>query len=372
MGANERLLASAIGGNCGVGPSLKSKRAKKKAQKPSVQLVEADYQKIVPLLKKLEDESLFIVNETLRTSNFRIHTISSRIKSFKSFAEKADRNQLTDPYSQIRDIVGIRIVCLFVSDIQRIGKLIEKAFDVVEQEDKIEGGEISSFGYMSFHFIVKMKSTHSGPRYDDIANRPFEIQVRTITMDAWAAASHYLDYKSEVDVPSELRRDFFALSGLFYVADRHFEMFFDARKTAIEEITSTLTQRSPVWDQELNLDSLRAYLKLTFPDRVEGEGPTVSALVEELRQAGHKSVKDVKVMVDDNLSWFIEHEKMKPPADPEDPEKPSKGARILAVGVVRVILNERILKKSQLSKQSHSSPESAADKPDIGTRRTPI
>ena len=204
------------------------------------------------------------MNETLGTSSVRVHTVSSRIKSFQSFAAKADRNELSDPYAQIRDVVGIRVVCLFISDIQRIGKLIEQAFDVVEQDNKIDGGEVSSFGYMSFHFIVKMKATCSGPRYDAISNRPFEIQVRTIAMDAWAAASHYLDYKSEVDVPSDLRRDFFALSGLFYVADRHFEMFFDARKTAIAEITSTLKQHSPVWDQELNLDSLRAYLRYSF------------------------------------------------------------------------------------------------------------
>jgi putative GTP pyrophosphokinase len=234
-------------------------------------------------------------------------------------------------------------VCLFISDIRRIGKLIEEAFDVVEQDDKINGGEVTSFGYMSFHFIVKMKSSYSGPRYDDIANKPFEIQVRTIAMDAWAAASHYLDYKSEVDVPSDLRRDFYALSGLFYVADRHFEMFFDARKTTIAEITSTLGQRSPAWDQELNLDSLRAYLKLSFPDRTQAVGPNASSLVEELRQTGHKSVKDVKVMVDENLKWFIEYEKNNPPSSPPNGQ-PRKGARFTAEGVVRVILTHRYKK----------------------------
>ncbi|MBI4489516.1 MAG: hypothetical protein HY694_10565 [Deltaproteobacteria bacterium] len=53
---------------------------------------------------------------------------------------------------------------------------------------------------------------------------PFEIQIRTIAQDAWASISHYLDYKKESDIPAQLRRDFYALSGLFYVADRHFAM----------------------------------------------------------------------------------------------------------------------------------------------------
>ena len=50
---------------------------------------------------------------------------------------------------------------------------------------------------------------------------PFEIQVRTIAQDAWDSVSHYLDYKNN-SIRDELKRDFYALSGLFYVADTHF------------------------------------------------------------------------------------------------------------------------------------------------------
>jgi putative GTP pyrophosphokinase len=65
---------------------------------------------------------------------------------------------------------------------------------------------------------------HSGPRYDPLKHLRFEVQVRTIVMDAGAAVSHHLDYKGGTSVPSELRKDFYALSGLFYVADQHFEV----------------------------------------------------------------------------------------------------------------------------------------------------
>jgi len=95
--------------------------------------------------------------------------------------------------------VGLRVVCLFLSDIERVAKVVKESFEVLEEDNKIEGREISSFGYMSFHFTVQMKRSFSGPRYDAIASIPFEIQVRTIAMDAWATTSHYLDYKSDVD-----------------------------------------------------------------------------------------------------------------------------------------------------------------------------
>ena len=69
-----------------------------------------------------------------------------------------------------------------------------------------------------FTLVAIMRAEYSGPRYDNIAVLPFEIQVRTIAMDAWANVSHHLDYKSDKDVPAELRKDFYALSGLFYLA----------------------------------------------------------------------------------------------------------------------------------------------------------
>jgi GTP pyrophosphokinase len=235
--------------------------------------------------------------------------------------------------------LGSDVVCLFISDIQKIGRLIDNAFDVLEQDNKIDGGDVSSFGYMSFHFIAKMKESYSGPRYKDIRDQVFEIQVRTIAMDAWAATSHYLDYKNEIDVPSDLRRDFYALSGLFYVADRHFEMFFNSKKAAIAEFTETIEKKAPNWDQELNLDSLTAYLTTSFPDRKKPSGSDVSALLDDLNQAGISNIKEVKAIVDKNFQWFEVREKSNPPSGSS--RKSGKERRFAAVGVVRIILNER-------------------------------
>ena len=177
------------------------------------------------IYKSLLMEGLFILEASLKQASVKVHTISSRLKKLESFLDKTERQQLNDPLNQVNDIVGLRVVCLFLSDIDVIGKLIRTNFSVMSEDNKIEGADVSSFGYMSVHFIVKMKKEHKGPRYDPITGVPFEIQVRTIAMDAWANVSHHLDYKSDRDVPSNLRKDFYALSGLFYVADRHFSMW---------------------------------------------------------------------------------------------------------------------------------------------------
>jgi putative GTP pyrophosphokinase len=165
-------------------------------------------------------------------------------------------------------------VCLFISDISRTNDIVKKHFYIISEDNKIDQTE-SSFGYLSVHFIVKLKDNCSGPRYDPIIGLTFEIQVKTLAMDAWANISHYLDYKSELDIPKELKRDFYALSGLFYVADKHFEMFFKSR----ERNTRRLEELEITPDQEINLDSLTVYLNKRLPDRDRSSPDGVSKMV---------------------------------------------------------------------------------------------
>jgi ppGpp synthetase/RelA/SpoT-type nucleotidyltranferase len=71
-----------------------------------------------------------------------------------------------------------------------------------------------------------LPDNYTGPRYEDLKGLKAEIQIRTIAMDAWSNVSHYLEYKTPEAAPSSLRKDFYALSALFYLADTHFELFF--------------------------------------------------------------------------------------------------------------------------------------------------
>ena len=291
----------------------------------------------LPLWRQLESEALFILEHQLTEAMVKYHTLTSRIKTFDSFLAKKHRKSLTKPFDQVRDVVGLRVVCLFLSDIQKIGTIIRDHFEVIEEDDKIEGQQVSSFGYMSFHFTAQMKTSYAGPRYDAILGLPLEIQIRTIAMDAWAATSHYLDYKSDSDVPSDLRRDFYALSGLFYVADRHFEMFFRSRQTVRQEIQRTLNSPDPLFEQELNLDSLAAYLKSRFPDREHLDPDDVSGILSELKDFGYHTVLDVDKLIQTQWKWFIAREVSNPPSDSQDA---SRKVRFADVGALRVMLRK--------------------------------
>ena len=174
------------------------------------------------------NEVEFTLEKKLNEAEIKWHSISTRVKDLTSFIDKIERKAYRNPFTQAEDLAGVRIVCLFMLDLNRVGDLLSSTFRVLNREDKISDGEPSAFGYMSHHYICQLSDRYAGDRYDDIKEIKFEVQVRTILMDAWANMSHYLSYKNEQSIPQNLLRDFHALSGLLYVADRQFESLFKA------------------------------------------------------------------------------------------------------------------------------------------------
>ena len=172
------------------------------------------------LFNQLIETTKFIISQEIQ--NIKIHSFNHRVKGFDSFVDKIRRKGVKEPFQEIMDIVGLRIVCLFHSDVKDIGTIVEKNFEIIEKDDKIDGVDVNIFGYMVLKYKAKLKDVQSD--YKDFKDIPFEIQIITIAQDAWASISHYLDYKNENKLPLHLKRDFHALSGLFYVADTHFEI----------------------------------------------------------------------------------------------------------------------------------------------------
>lgn len=281
----------------------------------------------------LKSEVDFILTDIFKNADIKIHIIQSRIKEFESFYEKVNKKECKYPLQGINDIVGFRIVCLFLSDIKKIGDIIKNNFDVISEDNKIDGyDDLSTFGYMSLHFVVKLNHDYNGPRYKDIKDRQFEIQIRTITMDAWANISHYLSYKTENDIPNELKRDFFALSGLFYVSDAHFELFYNASKTSEKDtenrVINKLENTNSSISEDINLYSLKAYLNTKYPDRKNYKDKDFSILITELNNVGIHNISELEDI--HKMAWetFLIKEQATPP----------RGGKFNCIGVVRSLL----------------------------------
>lgn len=285
-----------------------------------------------PIFARLEIEVNFIIERSIEDAALKIHSVSSRVKERNSFIKKIERKSYAHPQNEIEDCVGFRIVCLFLADLKRLDDLVHKSFKVLRSENKAEGStdDASEFGYMSHHYICSLPEGYSGPRYDDLKEIVFEIQCRTILMDAWANVSHHLDYKGEASIPSHLKRDFHALSGLFYVADKHFQFFFEEaveshRVAAIDVSRGGNTV-------ELNADTVAALLVELYPDREATPTKDVSEFVEELAELGaHETIDQLR---SDLLKGIVAAEA----SERENPPYLEEGNRYAGVGIARTAI----------------------------------
>ena len=259
--------------------------------------IKAEYAKRKDGYERLKDEIIYILEGQLKTANIPYHMIDGRIKKLDSVIAKAQQDtpeQELEDIDKIIDICGVRIICLFLSDIEKIERLIDKSFDVEDKDNKVLSKSEAEFGYLSAHYVGKLPSDCSGPRYNDIKGLRFEIQVRTIAMHSWATISHYLDYKSPHSIPSELRKDFHALSALFYLADSHFELFCRKGQESKQIVVEKAKKTSGIADEEINLDTLSIYLKRKFSDRMHNTSiETISQLVEQLVASDYTTIGEL-------------------------------------------------------------------------------
>lgn len=243
-----------------------------------------EFIKLKPNYEKLGSNVQQSLEIFLNEQDIPYLSIKNRVKDVNSYLEKIDRKGYKQPRDEIEDICGIRIICYFQNDIEKIKEIIFKEFDVTESQSKQELLNANEFGYRSTHFIAKIKdSWTSTPNYRGLNNLKFEIQVRTILMHSWAEIEHKLAYKSEVDIPKELRRKFSFISAVLEDADIKFEEIKDAiavNKTKI--IQKAKKDKKFDYSLELNLDNLQAFLDFAFKDRYKDIDDTSEVLSEML------------------------------------------------------------------------------------------
>ncbi|PKM64815.1 MAG: GTP pyrophosphokinase [Firmicutes bacterium HGW-Firmicutes-20] len=134
-----------------------------------------------------------------------IHHMEYRLKAPQSIAEKMQKKGLEITAENIRknltDIAGVRVICNYLNDINRIANLLIRQDDItlVRKNDYIS--EPKKNGYRSLHLIV-LVPIFLAERTESV---PVEIQIRTIAMDFWASLEHQLKYKGHSDMSEGLR-----------------------------------------------------------------------------------------------------------------------------------------------------------------------
>jgi ppGpp synthetase/RelA/SpoT-type nucleotidyltranferase len=185
------------------------------------------------------------------TADFKIQDIQYRAKSTKSFVIKTQKYddegnlKYTDPFNQITDLAGVRLICFLRQDVDPICNQILRTFDSDGVEDVGERVfQKGRFGYQSKHILVKLPKATYLPACEYVDEVVCEVQVRTLLQHAWAEMEHDIQYKGE-RVPDALRKRFAALAGLLEIADGEFQRIqddSDSLRSAVEDdLLSRLT-----------------------------------------------------------------------------------------------------------------------------------
>ncbi len=164
-------------------------------------------------LKVLETNIRILLSEYERnTKTSVVDHIKTRIKSEESSLKKLSRKgyeQTLDNFDKhVHDIVGLRIVCPFLSDVYEVVELIKSSelFKIIEEKDYIKNPKDT--GYISYHLVVLVPVPIGGK----LENIQAEIQVRTMAMDFWASIDHKLQYKFVEEVPENIKDELYRSS----------------------------------------------------------------------------------------------------------------------------------------------------------------
>lgn len=164
---------------------------------------------------------------------FPTPTVSGRIKNReecinkfslkyqKKCEEQQDQYEIKD---YVSDIIGVRVVCLYESDIQLIKDVIAENFEIISETDKTLALESQddTFGYKGLHLDMKLSKQRADlPEYRRFSEHPFEVQIRTTVQDAWSILDHKIKYKKSI--PQYLKRRINRMAALFELADQEFE-----------------------------------------------------------------------------------------------------------------------------------------------------
>ena len=103
---------------------------------------------------KLED----LIKDLLHAID--IVQINYRPKTIESFADKINREgkDYLDPIQEITDLVGIRIICYYLEDVNVVSEILKREFKI-DLENSIDKSQIldpDKFGYLSVHYIITL------------------------------------------------------------------------------------------------------------------------------------------------------------------------------------------------------------------------
>ena len=215
-----------------------------------------EYFEKAKLLEELKDVVIYkIYSEIKSNSSTPIKYFKARIKSFNSFYEKINKEGITttpEAFSSINDILGIRLICLYKTELQELCDWVEEKFEIIDKKTYLWDGignmkpsqeelqKTLKTGYTSIHYVVKIRESQKREGID-LKELKFEIQNRTILEEAWGEFTH--DVYKDSDAPKYIVTSHQILSKYLNILNEQVEFLKTTYKTlSKDQIKSELIE----------------------------------------------------------------------------------------------------------------------------------
>jgi len=199
--------------------------------------------------ERLGEYIVHLIKDDPSAPKHNFHTITYRVKDETRFIEKIDKeNKSLDSEAlpitvknfqdRIGDLLGIRLICLRLADIQIIKAYFEflikeKIFTYTEEPKQkrsfilpvdpgvasIDGHNLTYSGYSSIHYQITLGDGLDAP--DELKRLQVEFQLRTILEEAWGEIDHKYRYtfsRSGAALPEYIHSGFYNLSAYLQAA----------------------------------------------------------------------------------------------------------------------------------------------------------
>lgn len=266
-----------------------------------------------------------------------LHTIIYRIKDKTRLIEKIDeenkRIKGDKPLisqknfkEHIGDLLGIRLICLRLSDIDTLKAYLEllaeeKTLKFLHKPDHKrsfilpvdpgetipEGLNLRYSGYSSIHYQVELGQNADAP--DELKGLQIELQLRTILEEAWGEIDHkyrYVFSRSGDKLPDHIHTGFYNLSAYLQAAALQAEHL--CRQTESHRLSNLPKTKQPAMAkpaQSVTTNAFSAILTESF-----GFKPTMRTLAyiqKRLDESGHEQSPQIafqKIFTKNRLKEF--------------------------------------------------------------------
>jgi len=164
-----------------------------------------EYRNRIYVFEQMLQTTEMILKNTIQDKVMFTPTFEKRIKGFNSFYDKVLKKEkiegiLSDPFSRITDIVGLRVIFYNSADLLYAIDLLTNTNDFINIKSKacVAGDyKLKAYGYRAVHFDVNInpeKRLHL-EEYRVLRDVSCEIQFKTIFAHSWSKVYHALSYK---------------------------------------------------------------------------------------------------------------------------------------------------------------------------------